>query len=60
MAIRRTKTDYQLIAETHGVSVWTVKQAIKLRATYPNNRLVKAYDKLQVAKRKALKQLKAA
>lgn len=60
MAQRRTKTDAQLIAETYGVSVYAVTQALKLRTMYPNNRLVKAYDKLQTAKQKTLRQIKAA
>lgn len=53
----KPKTDYQLIAERYKVSVWAVKQALKTRDRYPNNRLVKAYDVLQAAKLKAVKEM---
>lgn len=46
----KPKTDYQLLADKFKVSVWAVKQALKTRERYPNNRLVIAYDKLQGAK----------
>ena len=54
---RRNKTDYQLLADAFGVSVWAVKQAIKVREHYPNNKLIKAYDELQEAKRRSVKNM---
>lgn len=59
MIKRKRKTDFQLIADAYGVSVWAVKQALKTRDQYPNNRLVKAYDRIQVAKEVTIKKLVA-
>jgi|GEM_PF-2950842 len=53
MTITKTKTDYQIIAEEFGVTVGAVKQAMKRRHQFPNNRLVAAYGKMQQAKMKA-------
>lgn len=53
------KTDNELIAETYGVSVQAVKMALNRRKSFPNNRLVKAHDKLQKAKASTLRKLVA-
>lgn len=55
---RKHKTDYQIIADHFGVSVFAVKRALERRDDFPNNRLVKAYDKLQAAKEKAISKIK--
>lgn len=54
---RKHKTDYQLIAEKFDVTTFAVKRALERREQYPDNRLVKAWDKLQKAKKTTLKKL---
>ncbi|OSZ79291.1 hypothetical protein CAP35_13845 [Chitinophagaceae bacterium IBVUCB1] len=55
----KNKTDYQLIAETFNVSPEAVRQALKRRRSYPNNNLVKAYDRLQKTKMSTLRKMVA-
>lgn len=54
MIKRKHKTDYQLIADAYKVSVYAVKRALERREEFPNNRLLKAYEKLQAAKLEAV------
>ena len=53
----KNKTDYQLIAEKYNVTTEAVRTALKRRGSYPNNNLVKAYDKLQRAKHSTLRKM---
>lgn len=57
--ITKAKTDFQIVAEACGVGVYAVKKALQRRDEYPNNRLVKAYDRLQGIKSKAVKKIAA-
>lgn len=59
MSKRKHKTDYQLIADAYGVSVFAVKRALERRDEFPKNRLIKAYDRLQAAKELTLKKMVA-
>lgn len=59
IATNRNLTDYQLIAKAYGLTAYAVKRALERRKQYPNNRLVKAYDRLQAAKEVTLKKLVA-
>lgn len=55
MRKRRYKSDYELVAGVHGVTPAAVKKAVDRQNSYPNNRLVKTFNKLQKAKSNALK-----